>query len=97
LTLRKRAVASIVVLALIGLGGYFLMSQSAAQGVRGGDGGDGGGSFGGLDLRTLVPLMVIGGSAFITGFGFRDVIARTLAARHRSRIKSAPSSASVRH
>lgn len=38
-------------------------------------------------LRTIVTLTVVGGSAFITGFGLRDVIGRAVGRRQRNRTK----------
>jgi hypothetical protein len=92
LALWKKTAAGVIVLALIGIGGYFVFSQAGAGRV----GGDGGGSLGGISTRTLVTLSVIGGSAFITGFGFRDVIGRAVAARQRSRLKAAQKASQVR-
>ena len=40
-------------------------------------------------VRTFITLAVVGGSAFITGFGLRDVIGRAVATRNRNRLKSA--------
>ena len=79
----KKIVATVIVLAVIGVVGYFLITSAASSGGRGGDGGLGSGS-----ARTIVTLTVMGGSAFITGFGFRDVIGRAVAARQRARMKA---------
>lgn len=79
----KKIVATIIVLAVIAVVGYFLVTSAASSGARGGDGGLGSGS-----ARTIVTLTVMGGSAFITGFGFRDVIGRAVAARQRARMKA---------
>ena len=84
---KKKAVATIIVLLVIAVVGYFLISSASTGGGRGGNNGDNGG-LGSIDARTIVTLTVMGGSAFITGFGFRDVIGRAVAARQRARLKS---------
>ena len=81
----KKIVATIIVLAVIAVVGYFLITSAATGGGRGGEGG----SLGSGSARTIVTLTVMGGSAFITGFGFRDVIGRAVAARQRARMKAA--------
>ena len=80
----KKIVATIIVLAVIAVVGYFLITSAASGGGRGGDSG-----LGSVSARTIVTLTVMGGSAFITGFGFRDVIGRAVAARQRARMKAA--------
>ncbi len=39
-------------------------------------------------IRTIITLAVVGGSAFITGFGARDVIGRAVGRHMRNRLKS---------
>lgn len=74
----------VIVLVIIAFLGYFLISNSTPAGNRGGENG-----LGSPSVRAVVTLSVVGGSAFITGFGFRDVIGRAVAARQRSRLKAA--------
>ena len=84
MSIGKKIVATGIVLAVIGVVGYFLITSAASGGGRGGDG-----RLGSDSARTIVTLTVMGGSAFITGFGFRDVIGRAVAARQRARMKAA--------
>ncbi len=57
---------------------YVLLSSQPNQ--RGGEGG-----LASPSVRTFVTLTTVGVSAFITGFGARDVISRALATRNRMR------------
>jgi hypothetical protein len=71
-----------VALLAIGIYGLFLY----------GGGGMNRGEGGGLasdSIRNIVILSVFGVSAFITGFGFRDVVGRAAAARQRKRLATA--------
>ncbi|OLE91295.1 MAG: hypothetical protein AUF79_05405 [Crenarchaeota archaeon 13_1_20CM_2_51_8] len=84
MSIRKSVVATIVVLAIVAIAAYGLFSLGGGN-MRGGDES----GFRSLSVRTVVTLAVVGGSAFITGFGLRDVIGRTMAMRQRNRLKSA--------
>ncbi len=84
----KKTIAAVLVLAIIAVGGYYLFA-TANQGGRNGENG-----LGSPSVRSIVTLSVIGGSAFITGFGFRDVIGRAAGAWQRSKLKAAQQ---VRH
>ena len=79
----KKILATTIVLAIVAVAVYLLF-------VAGG--GNARGGVGGLlaepNARMIVTLTVWGGSAFITGFGLRDVIGRAVAARRRSRLKT---------
>jgi hypothetical protein len=82
-SIRRSVVVTIIVLAIIVIAAYGLFSFGGGNG-RGGDES----GFRSLSARTLVTLAVVGGSAFITGFGLRDVISRVVATRNRNRLKS---------
>jgi ABC-type molybdate transport system permease subunit len=82
-SIRKSVAATIIVLAVIVIVAYGLFSLGGGS-IRGGDES----GFRSLNARTLVTLAVVGGSAFITGFGLRDVIGRAVATRNRNRLKS---------
>jgi ABC-type molybdate transport system permease subunit len=82
-SIRRSVVVTIIVLAIIVIAAYGLFSLGGGNG-RGGDES----GFRSLNVRTIVTPAVVGGSAFITGFGLRDVIGRAVAARNRSRLKS---------
>ena len=82
MSIGKKILVSILALVIIIIAGYgFLGSQSNQRG------GDESG-FRSPAVRTIVTLAVVGGSAFITGFGFRDVISRAIGRRMRNRLKS---------
>ncbi len=85
MSVAKKTLAIIISVTIVGilLYGVFAWSNSVAGGNRGGDAG-----LASIGARTFVTLAVIGGSAFITGFGLRDVIGRAVAARNRNRMKS---------
>ena len=80
---KRSIVVTIVVLAIIAIAAYGLFSLGGGNTRRGNETG-----FRSLNTRTLVTLAVVGGSAFITGFGLRDVISRAVATRNRHRLKS---------
>ena len=80
----KKTFSVVLVLAIIAAGAYLLFT-TGGQG-RNGDEETGLGS---PSVRTVVTLSVVGGSAFITGFGFRDVIGRAVDSRQRSRLRAA--------
>jgi hypothetical protein len=80
---RKSVVVTILVLAVIAVAAYGLFALGGGNTRGGNESG-----FRSLDARTLVTLSVVGGSAFITGFGLRDVISRAVATRNRNRLKS---------
>jgi hypothetical protein len=82
-SIRKSVVATIIVLVIIAIAAYGLFSLGGGSTVGGNESG-----FRSLNARTFVTLAVVGGSAFITGFGLRDVIGRAVAARNRNRLKS---------
>ena len=86
MSVKKKIVATIIVLAIVAIATYGLF---ALQGSNANRGDEGGGVLGAPNVRTIITLTVVGGSAFITGFGLRDVIGRTVAARQRSRLKQA--------
>ena len=78
----KKILASIVVIAIV-LGGVYFLFTAGGGNSRGGQGG-----LASPEPRMIVTLVVWGGSAFITGFGLRDVIGRVVATRQRNRVKS---------
>jgi hypothetical protein len=80
---KRSIVVTVVVLAIIAIAAYGLFALGGGN-TRGGDES----GFRSLNTRTLVTLAVVGGSAFITGFGLRDVISRAVATRNRRRLKS---------
>jgi hypothetical protein len=80
----KKIVATVVVLGIIAIFGYVLLSSSQTNQHGGDEGG-----LASPSARTFVTLTTVGASAFITGFGFRDVISRALATRNRNRLKTA--------
>ena len=84
MSIRKSVVATIVILAIIAIATYALFSLGGGNTPGGNESG-----FRSLSVRTIVTLAVVGGSAFITGFGLRDVIGRAVAMRQRNRLKSA--------
>ena len=81
MSIGKKILAVFIALSIIGIVSYGLLSQTNQQGGEGG--------LRSPSVRTFVTLAVVGGSAFITGFGLRDVIGRTMAIRKRNRLKSA--------
>ena len=81
MSIGNKILVSVLALVIIIIAGYgFLGSQSNQRG--------GNESFRSPGVRTIVTLAVVGGSAFITGFGFRDVIGRAVGRRMRNRLKS---------
>jgi len=82
-SIKKSAAATIIVLAIIAIAAYGLFSLGGGNTRGGNESG-----FRSLDARTFVTLAVFGGSAFITGFGLRDVIGRAVATRNRNRLQS---------
>jgi hypothetical protein len=86
MSIMKKAVATIVVLGIIAVFGYVVFSMAQSQ--AGQRGGNTGGFLASDNVRTFVTLGVVGGSAFITGFGVRDVISRALAARKWMRMRA---------
>ncbi len=73
-------IIGVLVLAL-GIYGLFLFGGGSANR------GEGGLASG--NVRNIVVLSIFGISAFITGFGFRDVVGRTAASRQRKRLAAA--------
>ncbi|HEV2120937.1 MAG TPA: hypothetical protein VGS11_12645 [Candidatus Bathyarchaeia archaeon] len=80
---KRSIVVTVVVLAIIAIAAYGLFSLGGGTARGGNESG-----FRSLNVRTLITLAVVGGSAFITGFGMRDVIGRVVATRNRNRLKS---------
>lgn len=76
MSVKKKILATVIVLAIIVVGAYWLLSSQPNQ--RGGEGG-----LASPSVRTFVTLTTVGVSAFITGFGARDVISRAIATRNR--------------
>lgn len=76
MSVKRKILATVVVLAIIVIGAYVLLSSQPNQ--RGGEGG-----LASPSVRTFVILSTVGVSAFITGFGARDVISRAIATRNR--------------
>jgi len=79
----KKIVATIIVLAIVAAGVYLLFTVGGGN-TRGGQGG----ALAEPSVRMFVTLAIWGGSAFITGFGLRDVIGRAAGARQRRRLKA---------
>jgi len=75
-SIKKKILATVIVPAIIVIGSYILLSSQPNQ--RGG-----GGGLASPSVRTFVTLSTVGVSAFITGFGARDVISRAIATRNR--------------
>jgi type II secretory pathway pseudopilin PulG len=82
MSVKKTVASTIIVLAIIAIAAYGLFSLGGGNTGGGAESG-----FRSLNARTLVTLAVVGGSAFITGFGLRDVIGRAVATRNRNRLK----------
>ena len=76
MSIKKKILATVIVLAIIVIGAYVLLSSQPNP--RGGEGG-----LASPSVRTFVTLTTVGVSAFITGFGARDVISRAIATRNR--------------
>lgn len=83
MSIGKKILASIIFMALIVLFVYGLYLLGGPVNARGE-----GGGLESLNARTIITLFVWGGSAFITGFGLRDVIGRIAATRQRNRLKA---------
>ena len=81
MSIKKKIVATVIVLAIIAIGAYVLIATQPTQ--RGGEG-----ALASPSVRTFVTLTTVGVSAFITGFGARDVISRAIATRNRMRAAS---------
>lgn len=78
MSIKRKALATVIVLAIIVIGAYVLLRSQPNQ--RGDEGG-----LASPSVRTFVTLTTVGVSAFIAGFGFRDVISRAIATRNRLR------------
>ncbi len=76
MSVKRKILTLVIVLAIIVIGAYVLISSQPNQ--RGG-----GGGLASPSVRTFVVLSTVGLSAFITGFGARDVISRAIATRNR--------------
>ena len=74
MSIKKKILATVIVLAIIVIGAYVLLSSQPNQR---------GGVLASPPVRTFVTLTTVGVSAFITGFGARDVISRAIATRKR--------------
>ena len=81
MSVKRNILATVIVLAIIVIGASALLISQPNQ--RGGEGG-----LASPSVRTFVTLSTVGLSAFITGFGFRDVISRAIATRNRMRMKA---------
>jgi hypothetical protein len=75
MSIKKKILATVIVFAIIVIGAYVLISSQPNQ--------RGGGGLASPSVRTFVILSTVGLSAFITGFGARDVISRAIATRNR--------------
>ena len=73
MSIKRKILATLVVLAIIVISGYPLLSSQPNP--------RGGGVLADPPVRTFVTLTTVGVSAFITGFGARDVISRAIATR----------------
>jgi hypothetical protein len=82
MSIKKKLLATVIVIGIIVVGAYLLVSTQANQR------GEGSG-LASPSVRTFVTLTTVGASAFITGFGFRDVISRAIATRNRNKLKAA--------
>ena len=76
MSVKRKILNIVIVLAIIVISAYALISSQPNQ--RGG-----GGGLASPSVRTFVILSTVGVSAFITGFGARDVISRAIATRNR--------------
>jgi len=76
MSVKRKILTIVIVLAIIVIGACVLISSQPDQ--RGGAG-----DFASPSVRTFVILSTVGVSAFITGFGARDVISRAIATRNR--------------
>ncbi len=83
MSIGKKILAAIVGLGIIGIVVYGLLFWGSGS-MNGDETG-----LRSPEVRTFVTLAVVGGSAFIIGFGLRDVIGRAVATRNRNRLKSA--------
>jgi hypothetical protein len=84
LSIRKKILALFILLGLIVLAvyGLYLMGGGASNNREAG-------GLASSEARTIITLTIWGGSAFITGFGLRDVIGRVMGTRQRNRLKAA--------
>jgi len=76
MSIKKKLLGTVIVLGIIVVGAYYLLSTQTNQR------GEGTG-LASPSVRTFVTLTTVGVSAFITGFGARDVISRAIATRNR--------------
>jgi len=74
MSVKRKVLAAIIVFAIIVIGASVLISSQPNQR---------GGGVASPSVRTFVILSTVGLSAFITGFGARDVISRAIATRNR--------------
>ena len=74
MSIKRKILTTVIVLAIIVISGYLLLSSQLAQ--RGD-----GDVLADPPVRTFVTLTTVGVSAFITVFGARDVISRAIATR----------------
>jgi len=82
MSIKKKILATVIILTITVIGACQLLSTQTSQ--RGGNTG-----LASPSVMTFVTLTTVGASAFITGFGFRDIISRALATRNRNRMKGA--------
>jgi hypothetical protein len=76
MSVKRKILTIVIVLSIIVISAYVLISSQPNQ--RGGEVG-----LASPSVRTFVILSTVGLSAFITGFGARDVISRAIATRNR--------------
>jgi hypothetical protein len=76
MSVKRKILTIVIVLAIIVIGAYVLISSQPNQ--RGGEVG-----LASPSVRTFIILSTVGVSSFITGFGARDVISRAIATRNR--------------
>jgi len=81
MSIKKKILATVMVFGIIAIVAYVLLRTQPIQRI-------GQGGLASPSVRTFVTLTTVGASAFITGFGFRDVISRALATRNRNRMKA---------
>jgi hypothetical protein len=75
MSVKRKILTIVIILAIIVIGAYVLISSQPNQ--------RGGGGLASPSVRTFIILSTVGVSAFITGFGARDVISRAIATRNR--------------
>jgi hypothetical protein len=74
MSVKRKVLTVVIVLSIIVISAYVLLATQPNQR---------GGGLASPSVRTFVTLTTVGVSAFITGFGARDVISRAIATRNR--------------